>query len=77
MSFFPLHPWYTKRSVFKYHFKIAHYLGSDSINPAKTLIALTKLALIFCVVTFLKYDTLLFAIIGMSWRAHWFNLTCA
>ena len=56
ISLFPLRPWHAKRSVFKYHLKIVNYLGRDSINPAKTLIALTKLAMIFSVITFLKYD---------------------
>jgi len=46
ISLFPLHPWYAKRSAFKYHLKVVNYLGRDSINSAKTLIALPKLAMI-------------------------------
>lgn len=72
----PLHLWYVKIFVFKYYFKVVNYLGGDGINPAK-VIALTKLATTFSFITFLKYDKLLLAIIGMSWKAHSFSLTCA
>lgn len=45
------------------------------MNPAK-VIALTTFAMTFSFITFLKYDMLLIAVIGMSWKACSFSSTC-